>query len=407
MADDFDDFEESGGDKKNVKAGKDEDGFDDGGEWDDTEGGGWDDAEDDFVEDELATISKPEPKKNTAVGIKLYMVLMKGTLQAIRTKKTGADQFDQAAQIVRDLYLEYESQQAEKEAEKKREKAKPKTAGASSSSSSSSSSSIKVDTNVASTSGSIADAKKKERPKLLTKCSICFSDYEGSTRAAVMGNCGHSTACRDCWKQYVQHKIRDKDVTPWICCPEAKCFVPANADDICGSGVTTAELFQLASAYLQKVVTRNENWVKCKDCDFGFLVEGKIGTKRPGEVCGVCYKKQDVEKKPPDLDDEFKKMIQEKKIRPCPACKFMTLKEYGVCNVIQCASCSIWWNWATNATGNDSRELKEKARLAGNLWEPGELAFQQNLERTNPEEFKKLLERNGVKYNPNYVRGRG
>lgn len=35
----------------------------------------------------------------------------------------------------------------------------------------------------------------------------------------------------------------------------------------------------------------------------------------------------------------------------------------------------------------------------------GELLYQQTLERTNPAEFKALLERNGIKYNPKYVRG--
>ena len=43
--------------------------------------------------------------------------------------------------------------------------------------------------------------------------------------------------------------------------------------------------------------------------------------------------------------------------------------------------------------------------LSGTLWEPGELAFQQDLQRKDPKAFKALLERNGMEYNPNYVRG--
>ncbi len=47
------------------------------------------------------------------------------------------------------------------------------------------------------------------------------------------------------------------------------------------------------------------------------------------------------------------------------------------------------------------------ARSHGTLWEPGELAFQQRLQRENLPEFIALLERNGVKYDPNYRRGMG
>ncbi len=56
-------------------------------------------------------------------------------------------------------------------------------------------------------------------------------------------------------------------------------------------------------------------------------------------------------------------------------------------------------------TGRTSRELKDRARSNGTLWEAGELQFQQRLERTNLPEFIKLLERNGVKYDPSYSRG--
>lgn len=35
----------------------------------------------------------------------------------------------------------------------------------------------------------------------------------------------------------------------------------------------------------------------------------------------------------------------------------------------------------------------------------GELEYQRNLQANNLEEFKALLERNGIKYNPNYIRG--
>ena len=57
--------------------------------------------------------------------------------------------------------------------------------------------------------------------------------------------------------------------------------------------------------------------------------------------------------------------------------------------------CRCRWNWRTRETGKDSYTLKQKARMTGSLWEAGELEFQRRLEHSNPEEFRKLLERNG------------
>jgi hypothetical protein len=118
---------------------------------------------------------------------------------------------------------------------------------------------------------------------------------------------------------------------------------------------------------------------------------------------------------------EFKKMIQSGQLRECPSCRHLTMKEKGLCNVIECAKCGIWWNWKTKEQGHNGKDLKQRARMNGSLWEPGkflqnfilslivlfsgELQYQQQLERNNPKEFKALLERNGVKYDPNYVRG--
>ena len=43
--------------------------------------------------------------------------------------------------------------------------------------------------------------------------------------------------------------------------------------------------------------------------------------------------------------------------------------------------------------------------MNGQLWEAGELHYQQKLQHEDPAAFQRLLERNGMKYDPNYVRG--
>ncbi len=113
-------------------------------------------------------------------------------------------------------------------------------------------------------------------------------------------------------------------------------------------------------------------------------------------------------------------MIKTGQLRECPTCRHLTLKEKGLCNIIECAKCGIWWNWRTNEQGHNGKDLKQRARMNGTLWEPGkkknnkfhnafflvgELRYQQELQQRNPKAFKALLERNGIKYDPNYIRG--
>jgi len=128
--------------------------------------------------------------------------------------------------------------------------------------------------------------------------------------------------------------------------------------------------------------------------------------------CGVCNTKQTVRRKKEEQDESLKQMVREGTLRPCPKCKMLTMKEFGVCNVIdvsgvlqclpldfevwrvltfffdilyspnpQCQQCAIVWNWQTKETGRTSRELKQRARSKGTLWGRGELAYQQNLQR--------------------------
>jgi hypothetical protein len=67
----------------------------------------------------------------------------------------------------------------------------------------------------------------------------------------------------------------------------------------------------------------------------------------------------------------FKEMIQSGELRACPACRHWTFKEKGICNVIECAKCGVWWNWRTKEQGRNGKKMKFKARLSGTLWEPG------------------------------------
>jgi len=241
------------------------------------------------------------------------------------------------------------------------------------------------------------------KPVTTSSCTVCYGDFDDETQAVSLTNCQHSSTCQGCLTTFIQVRIKDGEVLPWIPCPTPDCGIPIHPKDLTSIGVSTLELYQMCCTLMRKTLAQNKNWVNCstEKCDFGFMLKGKE-TKMQAK-CPVCKKSQTVAKVDPDAD--VQKLLAEGVIRKCPKCEHPAMKDYGMCNIMECGKCGIWWNWKTRETGKTSRELKDRARARGTLWEPGELAFQQGLQHTNPAKFKELLEKNGIKFDPNYHRG--
>ncbi|CAF4205421.1 unnamed protein product [Rotaria sp. Silwood2] len=234
-------------------------------------------------------------------------------------------------------------------------------------------------------------------------CQICCDE---NMPMITMKACGHRVVCVDDFNRYLSVRIHDGDILPWIPCPAETCFVPCHVDNIIQDGnLTYSDLLSFLTTFMLKKLSRNENFIVCVKCEKGGFLQMGPPTKQQ-VTCPICNERQTIEKGVDgDLDLAFKKMIKSGELRECPTCRHLTLKEKGVCNVIECAKCGIWWNWRTKEQGHNGRDLKQRARMNGTLWEPGELRYQQELEARNPKEFKALLERNGIKYDPNYIRG--
>lgn len=255
------------------------------------------------------------------------------------------------------------------------------------------------------------ETSKHAVEKMLDECAVCNEEFDSSMQQTpvILTNCGHRMICTECFNQYIAVKMQSGEFNNhWILCPSVDCRVPVSAEDILtqGSELTPVELLQFCRCYMYRKLARNENFISCRttNCLSGWLQFGKAIQQTV--VCSVCHLSQVIEKgKDGELDQEFKTMITKGLLRECPQCSHLTLKEMGICNVINCAKCNTWWNWRTRECGNSSRELKERARQQNTLWEENELQYQQQLEQSNPTEFKALLERNGMKYNAQYQRG--
>ncbi len=238
-----------------------------------------------------------------------------------------------------------------------------------------------------------------------TECAVCMADFDTTTPAFKLSGCGHGVLCRGCTRAYAKQSIADAGCFPWLTCPAAGCAHRIAPDDLVrlGGGVALS----LATTLTRKQVVKFPEWTPCQaeGCAFGFFLDGKTGGAPGLRRCGVCRTRQRVRRKKEEPDDCVKQMIASGALRPCPKCGRHSMKDRGVCNVIQCMKCSCYWNWRTRETGRSYHELKVKGRKDGTLWESGELSYQQSLESSDKEAFKKLLKANGIKYKEGYKRG--
>ena len=144
---------------------------------------------------------------------------------------------------------------------------------------------------------------------------------------------------------YVTTKIKERNIYPWIKCPQNNCNIDLTCEKLvatCGgnsssssSSSSSTRLEQvLCQTYLSKWIVRYPEWTPCtsSSCNFGFLVTNSMENKKIR--CGVCNTKQTVRRKKEEQDESLKQMVREGTLRPCPKCKMLTMKEFGVCNVI-------------------------------------------------------------------------
>ena len=212
--------------------------------------------------------------------------------------------------------------------------------------------------------------------------------------------------CQSCFMQHLKIKIKSDEIMPWILCPSEDCKAPVSIQLLL-THLSTQELYTFCTLFIRKHLMRNRNWIQCKtkQCQFGWVIKGGDVSKEYNLKCKACQRPHRVSKNPIASDEGFTELIKSGLLKLCPKCALPTMKDKGMCNIMNCGKCAIHWNWRTKETGTSSAALKNKARGSGSLWEPGELAYQQNLQQSNLPEFVKLLERNGIKYNPKYVRG--
>ena len=205
-------------------------------------------------------------------------------------------------------------------------------------------------------------------PKCLQFKQKIYMQNEGKL-IEMKRHCQHAMICKSCLIQHLQIKIKDDDITPWIMCPAQDCKAPICCD-ILLQFLDLPNLYQFAKGFVRKHLARNKHWIRCKTkmCEFGWMILDNDEDKVHKLKCLACRKRHSVCKNPIKSDDGFNELIKNGALRLCPKCSLPTMKDKGMCNVMHCGKCGIYWNWKTRETGTSSSQLKNRARMNGTLW---------------------------------------
>ena len=256
------------------------------------------------------------------------------------------------------------------------------------------------------------DTVDQSRLKHSDKCFGCLESFGGTVAPAHLSPeaGGNSAICLVCLQEHIKCKINEGEVTPWIRSP---CYNFTNQPLTPGNVLLLLDatpspnhrsehrklIHNFIKVYCRQIAQQHlkEDFLVCTECEFG-LCKSQNPTIQHCPNCSV-------ELPTIVIDDTMQKMLDNGSMRKSSCCGQLHHKQYGVCNVIQCQGCNMYFNWNSNDFGKDSKELKQKARDANTLWQPGEQEYQANLRATDEQAFIELLKSNGVDYDPNYVPG--
>lgn len=181
-----------------------------------------------------------------------------------------------------------------------------------------------------------AGDEEKKGPEAVkhAACQVCYSDFAADCVAVSATACGHQVICTDCFQQYVETKVNDGEVLPYIRCPEPSCKLPVLAADIQAAHLPAALLFRLSKTHMQKTIVRNPDWVACSNpktkCPMGFLHRKDSGVKET-KACPLCKLSQTVVKASVALDEDF---IRMKKVRSKKRNGSLAVSISTLCSVI-------------------------------------------------------------------------
>jgi len=191
-------------------------------------------------------------------------------------------------------------------------------------------------------------------------CQCCFGDFKTECIRYDGAIC-HNDFCEECIENWINIKVKDNKVKPFIKCLKDGCDNPLSCESlIFYMNEKMKEKFLKLFAF--KTLLKYKFFKQCKthNCCRGIIFNPNEPSRDGGtgreivkieSECIDCNQTYTYEYNDEQVDSGIKKMINKGMIRLCPSCSTLTTKRRTTCNVIKCINCDIYWNWETKVTG--------------------------------------------------------
>eukprot|EP01114_Cavostelium_apophysatum_P022118 TRINITY_DN789_c0_g1_i3.p1 TRINITY_DN789_c0_g1~~TRINITY_DN789_c0_g1_i3.p1 ORF type:complete len:582 (-),score=159.50 TRINITY_DN789_c0_g1_i3:140-1885(-) len=184
-------------------------------------------------------------------------------------------------------------------------------------------------------------------------CSICADEVPADQCTAL--TCQHRF-CNDCWRNYLNIKIREGDVK--IKCPQTKCNM--SVDDATVKALTSPEVYDRFVRFITKSFVEDSDgrvkWCPQPNCGNAIttdMIKGTVVKCSCGyRFCFSCHREahdpasceqvKEWEKK--CADDSETNHWKYANCKDCPKCE-LSVEKNGGCNHMTCFKCKFEWCW--------------------------------------------------------------
>jgi len=202
--------------------------------------------------------------------------------------------------------------------------------------------------------------KPVEDPNAKHTCLICFDTLSASETFAL--NCGHRY-CRDCWKGYLEVKIKDGAACVMARCPSPKCR--AIVHEQAYKKLISPQLYERYNIFLLRSFVDDNTqikWCPAPGCTNAIKCE-RINRKQPVKcACGFCFcfrcADSEIGDHNPVICEHLEKWLQKASdesenvkwmianTKRCPKCR-SPIEKNGGCMHMTCriASCGFEFCW--------------------------------------------------------------